>query len=71
MAVCGTVFSRGDFTDQTGCLLPEGHEGPHLCKSKYNGFVEWEYDFDCNCPDCLTDDINDMCIVYSINVKKP
>lgn len=64
--VCGTYFNRdrNDFYDETGCLLPQGHNGPHRCKEKHGRIVEWEYDFDCGCDDCKTDDFSDMCIVY-------
>lgn len=66
MSKCGTYFNndRIDFEDVTGCLLPEGHEGPHRCNEKYGRTVEWEYDFECGCDDCKTDSWDDMCIVY-------
>lgn len=63
---CGRRFPRDrtDFQDETGCLLPEGHKGPHQCNTKYTGFIAWEIDWDCGCADCRTDDIDDMCITY-------
>ena len=68
--VCGTSFQRDDFRDNTGCLLPSGHTSGHVCQNKEGKYIEWDYDWDCGCSDCRTDDINDMCIVYR-EVAKP
>jgi hypothetical protein len=64
--ICGRYFpcDRNDFVDSTGCQLAENHDGAHRCIDKHGNTVEWEFDFDCGCEDCRTDNINDMCIIW-------
>lgn len=61
---CGILFTRSDFKDISGCLKAHGHLDHHICKTKEGDLMAYDYDFECNCDDCKTDDINDMCIIY-------
>lgn len=61
---CGTIFPRKDFTDDTGCLKPHGHNGSHICKTPAGDYMEWENDYACTCG-CWKDDDGHPCINYS------
>jgi len=72
MKKCGTLFPMNreySIVDEDGCILDEKEcKGNHLFVNKFlkwNVLTEWEYDWECGCEDCRTDNINDMCIVYS------
>ena len=49
--ICGAVFSTyggGEPIDKTGCVFPNGHDGPHQFIDARNGKKEqWEIDWDC------------------------
>lgn len=63
--VCGSIFTRTDFEDISGCLKPNGHNDYHVCKTKDGDFVAWEDDYNCKCG-CWDDYENDeeVCMVY-------
>ena len=46
------------------CLRPEGHEGPHLIIDHFGQYVAWEYDKQCQCEDCRSEDPHDWCLVF-------
>ena len=64
MEECDRRFSRDDFKDKTGCLKPDGHDGPHICKTENDTLIAWEYEYGCKCGCWKTDDYADVCIVY-------
>lgn len=47
--LCGTLFHRNDFKDESGCLKPNGHNDFHVCKTDKGKLIAWEDDYDCNC----------------------
>lgn len=61
---CNTLFSRDDFKDVSGCLKENGHHDHHICETSDGTLIAWDYDWKCGCPDCRTDNINDMCMIY-------
>lgn len=61
---CYTLFQRDDFKDVSGCLKTVGHLDHHVCKTSNGSLMAWDYDWDCTCRDCRTDEISDMCIIY-------
>lgn len=61
--VCGTLFTRSDFKDASGCLKPYAHNNAHICQTESGKYVEWEDDYSCTCG-CWDDDLNNVCKVY-------
>jgi hypothetical protein len=64
---CAVIFPRRDAvspTDFDGCVLPNGHLGPHQFLASDLLMYEWETDTDCDCEDCQSDEVDDWCIVY-------
>lgn len=61
--VCGIYHSygRGFASDQTGCILEEGHTGPHEYTSTNGVVYNWESVI---CPDCSCGDDEDICVEY-------
>lgn len=63
---CGTLFSRNSAIepdDADGCLLPDGHEGPHRFLDGPGQHYAWETDIECTCEHCMQGD-GDYCSVY-------
>ena len=62
---CGVIFFNDVFPphDNTGCLKPEGHAGPHEFISQDDRHYAWETDWSCTCSECLSDD-GEMCAIY-------
>lgn len=50
--------------DEHGCILPDGHKGPHLFRDEEGQEWGWEYDMECTCPDCCTDSFETQCLLY-------
>lgn len=65
METCGTIFSRKDFIDDSGCLKPNGHNDFHVCRTESGELMAWQDDEDCTCG-CWDDedDLNNVCKVY-------
>lgn len=66
--VCGSVVT--DLVgpvDNTGCILEDGHTGPHEFISTDGEHWLWETDMECNCEHCMRCD-GDYCFDYW---KKP
>jgi len=64
--LCGALFHRNDFRDESGCLKPNGHNDFHVCKTDKGKMMAWEDDYDCNCG-CWDDyekGDSEVCIVY-------
>ena len=64
---CAVLFPRRDavsLTDFDGCVLPNGHLGPHKFLASDLLMYEWETDMECDCEDCRSDEVDDWCIVY-------
>ena len=44
---CGLIMTDYGFSttpkDETGCILPKGHSGPHLFMLEGGGLCYWEY----------------------------
>lgn len=60
---CGLIHSDGNPVDVSGCILPEGHEGPHEFVASDGGHWLWETDLECTCEHCLQCE-GDYCTVY-------
>lgn len=62
--VCGVIHSD-EFTqnDKNGCLLLEGHEGPHEFLGEDGRVWLWEVDWDCTCGHCMQCE-GDYCTIY-------
>ena len=66
MSKCAVLFPERDAVspvDVDGCILQRGHLGPHrfVIGSQH---YEWEADMECDCDDCMTDEVDSWCIVY-------
>lgn len=64
--VCGVLHGEGmvQAVDTEGCVLPDGHDGPHEFVDARNGARwQWETNWDCQCQHCLEAD-GDFCTVY-------
>ncbi len=48
------------------CLRPAGHKGPHLIQRSSGEYIAWQYDEQCVCQDCLSEDDHDHCIRYDL-----
>lgn len=66
MRECRILFSNdlgGGPTDDTGCQLPSGHDGPHEFSDLGGKVWQWETDWSCCCEHCR-DDESDQCSFY-------
>ena len=64
--VCGILFHRRDFKDESGCLKPKGHNDFHVCKTDKGTLMGWEDDYSCKCG-CWDDyekGDSEVCMVY-------
>jgi len=61
---CGTMLGndRNPY-DHAGCLLPEGHSGPHEFVDSDGVRWQWETDWECDCEHCLQCE-GDYCTIY-------
>lgn len=62
---CGTLHHNaaiGPF-DSDGCILPEGHVGPHEFVDEAGRHWLWETDFSCECEHCMRCE-GDYCTTY-------
>ena len=51
--------------DENGCILKDGHEGPHKFLTA-DTIITWETDLDCNCEDCMSgESFEDNCISFT------
>jgi hypothetical protein len=63
--VCG-ILHGSDFpcpTDSEGCLLADGHAGPHEFQDPSGQRWLWETDLECNCDHCRRCE-GDYCTIY-------
>lgn len=60
---CDILLSEVSFSDKTGCVLPDGHEGPHECRDEHGRSWNWETDLECGCEHCSQDE-GDYCTTY-------
>ncbi len=65
MDTCATFHPRefAPVVDSSGCLLAEGHQGPHEFKDDRGRLWQWETDMACDCEHCRTCD-GDYCTTY-------
>lgn len=71
---CAILFprDRGHAPEDTdGCLLPNGHHGRHEFVAENGKRYSWEIDMTCDCEDCLSDEPDNWCIVYTTIPKPP
>lgn len=71
---CAILFPRRDGVspeDCNGCVLPNGHHGPHEFVASNGIRYFWETDMDCDCEECLSDEPDNWCIVYWAITSKP
>lgn len=63
--ICGILFTRSDFKDESGCLKPSAHNDNHICRTTDGRLISWEDDYTCNCG-CWKDedDLENVCKVY-------
>lgn len=63
--VCGVCFFNDGTPphDRTGCVLPNGHEGPHEFVCTSGSRYRWETDMECTCEHCMRCD-GDYCSTY-------
>lgn len=58
---CALIAPMGPLrTDETGCILPSDHEGPHRCTDNHGNSWEWETDWSCECDNSCD---GDWCIL--------
>lgn len=64
--LCGTLFTRDDFKDISGCLKSESHNDHHICKTKEGILIAWEDDYkcDCGCWDDYESGDSEVCMIY-------
>lgn len=72
---CGILPPRNDITKHASgpfpCLRPLPHLGSHVCfVEEYGIYVAWEPDWECDCDDCQSDDVNDHCVLFG-DISKP
>lgn len=63
--VCAIIHSDGHpaARDTHGCVLPEGHDGPHEFVAEDGRRWLWETDLTCNCEHCARCE-GDYCTEY-------
>jgi len=64
-SVCGILFDENfaEPKDQSGCILPWGHDGPHEFTDPYGQHWRWETDLGCTCSHCMHGS-GDFCATY-------
>lgn len=65
-SICGTMHGEGGpvgHPDHNGCILPDGHPGPHEFVSCTGVHWLWTCDLSCTCEQCLEDDEH-YCTTY-------
>lgn len=61
---CGVIFIQfGPPRDPHGCVLPDGHEGPHEFICDMGTRYHWETDWSCDCDHCKQCN-GDYCMTY-------
>lgn len=55
--------ARRDAYDEHGCILEDGHEGPHEFVAQSGEHWNWETDLTCDCYHCKRNE-GDYCTVY-------
>lgn len=63
LPLCSMMLSDASVDDECGCLLPEGHEGPHEFKDARGATWCWETDLECDCEHCMQCE-GDYCTTY-------
>ena len=63
---CGIIFPKNNSSDPVdlhGCMLANGHKGPHTFKAEDGIEYNWETDYECDCSHCMQF-YGDYCTVY-------
>lgn len=61
---CGILHGSENYPeDADGCILPEGHAGPHEFIDQNGAHWLWETDFQCMCEHCRRCE-GDYCTIY-------
>lgn len=62
---CATLHGDGlvGVEDHDGCILPEGHDGPHEFIARDGSHWLWETDLECECEHCMRCE-GDYCTIY-------
>ncbi len=62
---CGIMHGLGGpfVIDQEGCLLADGHDGPHEFADQRGQTWQWETDLECDCEHCMRCE-GDYCTPY-------
>lgn len=60
---CSILHGECGPTDKNGCILPEGHTGPHEFIDDKGVHWLWETDLECTCEHCM-DEGGDYCTEY-------
>lgn len=63
---CAILFTRNSSLeplDESGCMFPVGHQGPHQFRDPDGTLWQWETDWECDCDNCRQND-GDFCAVY-------
>ncbi|KQR62623.1 hypothetical protein [Acidovorax sp. Leaf160] len=62
---CAIIHSDGHSAaeDKYGCVLPEGHDGPHEFVAQDGRCWLWETDLECDCAHCARCE-GDYCTQY-------
>lgn len=65
LEICGIIHNVGNMPqhDTSGCILPVGHDGPHLFIAKNGKKIHWETDLGCDCEHCRQAN-GDYCTTY-------
>lgn len=64
MTTCGIFHGDESYpADRSGCLLANGHEGPHEFLADDGQRWLWETDLECDCEHCMRCE-GDYCTVY-------
>ena len=64
---CSVLFPQRDAVspkDVHGCVLANGHHGPHQFFATNLRQYSWSTDMECNCDDCQSDEPANWCTVY-------
>ena len=63
--VCGILHGEDTLgpADPDGCVLPDGHDGPHEFVAPDGQWWQWETDMACTCWHCMRCE-GDYCTVY-------
>jgi hypothetical protein len=67
MNICGAIAPAkvaGSQEETCECLRPEGHYGPHLIQRNDGEYILFEWDWECDCEYCQSEDRARWCALY-------